>query len=157
MFNRQFVPSVEYPNPIPGLKYWLSADEFNPTAQVGSKQVTDSGITNSISPKEFVNKYNNLSLVMEGFLKADTKGIYEFELASDNGARLMIDNILIIDNSNPFACFEKKSAIPLHKGLHSFKINYFDVPTQLYSLNRSGLLRIMMTPPESKKEELSSD
>lgn len=69
---------------------------------------------------------NEFGVVFTGKLTAPKKGSYRFYLSSDDGARLLIDGkeVLIYDGIHP-ASEIKEKGIPLEKGDHEYRLEYF--------------------------------
>ncbi len=59
------------------------------------------------------------------YVKEEQEGQYEFQLTSDDGSKLIIDDSLIIahDNIHPFT--SKAGKINLKKGIHKMNVQYF--------------------------------
>ena len=55
-------------------------------------------------------------------------GMYTFSLLSDDGAKLYIDEKVIVDNDGIHAPLEKTGALDLAGGLHSIRVSYFQGP-----------------------------
>jgi hypothetical protein len=55
-------------------------------------------------------------------------GIYRFALLSDDGARLSIDDQLIIDNDGLHPPLERTGSIDLAGGIHQMRVSYFQGP-----------------------------
>jgi len=55
-------------------------------------------------------------------------GTYTFALLSDDGAKLYIDDQVIIDNDGVHAPLEKTGAVDLAGGLHRIRVSYFQGP-----------------------------
>ncbi|MGA2878444.1 MAG: PA14 domain-containing protein [Bryobacteraceae bacterium] len=55
-------------------------------------------------------------------------GMYAFALLSDDGAKLYIDDQVIIDNDGVHAPLEKTGAVDLAGGLHRIRVSYFQGP-----------------------------
>ena len=55
-------------------------------------------------------------------------GMYTFSLLSDDGAKLYIDDRVIVDNDGVHAPLEKTGAVDLAGGLHSIRVSYFQGP-----------------------------
>lgn len=62
----------------------------------------------------------------QGFIYIEQGGEYQFFLKSDDGARLLIDGIEIIDNDNIHSVIEVKGNAQLGKGLHAIEVRYFE-------------------------------
>ena len=55
-------------------------------------------------------------------------GMYSFSLLSDDGAKLYIDDQVIINNDGVHAPLEKTGAVELAGGLHRIRVSYFQGP-----------------------------
>jgi hypothetical protein len=55
-------------------------------------------------------------------------GMYNFALLSDDGAKLYIDDQVVIDNDGLHAPLEKTGAVQLAGGLHRIRVSYFQGP-----------------------------
>lgn len=70
--------------------------------------------------------YDNVSIIWDGKIKTPRNGDYQFTTRSDDGARLWIDDRLIIDDWRKHAVEDQSASIYLEKGYHDIKIEYFD-------------------------------
>ena len=84
--------------------------------------------------KEFV------ALVYEGYLKIDANEMYEFALTSDDGSRLLIGGIVVVDNDGLHGAEEERGSAPLAKGWHPFRIEWFNKTGGASLHVRMGLL-----------------
>ena len=69
---------------------------------------------------------SNFALLFDGFLKIDEPGDYKFYLTSNDGSKLYIDDILVVDNGGSHGAEEKSGKINLSKGYHALQLEYFD-------------------------------
>ena len=58
----------------------------------------------------------------------DKPGLYRFELTSDDGSRLYIDDQLAVDNDGIHPQLTKSESIDLAGGIHSIRVQYFQGP-----------------------------
>ena len=65
-------------------------------------------------------------LTFEGFIKIESDAQYTFQLTSDDGSRLFIDNKIIIENDGVHGTLTKVRTISLEKGIYPIKIEYFE-------------------------------
>lgn len=78
-------------------------------------------------PGNIINNHADfVSIRWTGKIKAPKSGKYTFITRSDDGARLWIDNKLLIDDWKPHAEEEHRARISLKKGFHDIKVEYFD-------------------------------
>ncbi len=65
-------------------------------------------------------------MIWKGYFYApETRG-YEFSVASDDGSRLDIDNVTIVDNDGDHALRERRGVAFLQKGWHQLRLLYFN-------------------------------
>jgi len=60
-----------------------------------------------------------------GVLQVPADGVYRFALASDDGARLFIDDELLIDRDGPQSPGLSYGSVGLERGEHTFELRYF--------------------------------
>ncbi|HHT9126300.1 MAG TPA: PA14 domain-containing protein [Candidatus Brocadiia bacterium] len=72
-------------------------------------------------------KPDNFSIEWNGYINVDVDDVYCFFITSDDGARLWIDDDLIIDNWNPNVSDELSESVFLGKGFHKIKLQYFEL------------------------------
>ena len=65
-------------------------------------------------------------LVLSGGLKVLTAGEYAFNLSSDDGSRLLIDNQVIVNNDGDHAFGQLYGLVTLSAGLHSIEVLQFE-------------------------------
>ena len=68
---------------------------------------------------------DNFALTVEGFLYLDKDDNILFQLGSDDGSRLWIDNREIISHDGPHGLDPKEAEVALRAGYHPIKIQYF--------------------------------
>ena len=68
---------------------------------------------------------NNFALRFEGFFRAEAAGAYTFNLSSDDGSRLTIDDRTVVDNDGTHAASSKSATVELTKGVHKVVVDYF--------------------------------
>ena len=70
-------------------------------------------------------KKDNFALLFEGVISVPNSGRYSFELASDDGSRLEVNNQRIIDHDGIHKHSPKTGGINLKPGSYPFKLSYF--------------------------------
>jgi len=73
-----------------------------------------------IQTKEF-----NFTLIMHGYLNVKSTGEYTFFMASNDGSKLLIDHMEIINNDGTHGSQEKSGTVHLSKGTHLVEVRYF--------------------------------
>jgi hypothetical protein len=74
---------------------------------------------------ELKKREDDYGFVFEGFVKVEADGIYSFYLETDDGSKLILDGIPVVENDGVHGMAEKKGEIALVKGLHAIRIEYF--------------------------------
>jgi alpha-L-fucosidase len=107
-----------------GLKYAIYDGKWNKLPDFSQLKPTGSGAVKAIdiSARQGKEEY---AYVFEGFVKIPADGLYTFYVASDDGSKLWIGDVLI-DNDGAHSLTEKSAEIPLSKGYHPFKLQFFE-------------------------------
>lgn len=98
-------------------------------------EVPDQDITHKF--KDIDLKYG-FGILFKNVMKLDTAGYYIFNLASDDGSRLWIDEQEVIDNDGDHAYRMMSDTIILDKGFHRVKIWYYQAYALRYGVNFSA-------------------
>ncbi|GAO45244.1 alpha-L-fucosidase [Flavihumibacter petaseus] len=109
-----------------GLKYIYTQPDVKADFQVILDAVPAAAGTAMSINNSYKKRKSNFGLVFEGFVDVPKNGIYNFYLTSDDGSRLMIDGVEIIDNGGEHGSLEKQGKAALKKGKHFIRILYFD-------------------------------
>ncbi|HVT83950.1 MAG TPA: PA14 domain-containing protein, partial [Chitinophagaceae bacterium] len=75
--------------------------------------------------------------------------IYTFYTQSDDGSKLFIDDVEVVNNDKEHGTEEKSGRAALKKGFHKIKVVYFDS-------GGGNSLKALLQPEGGKKEEISS-
>jgi len=67
----------------------------------------------------------HFGMVFEGRLKAPRAGDYQFQVASDDGSRLIIDGKTVVEHDGLHGASTKKGAMQLAAGVHALRVEYF--------------------------------
>jgi hypothetical protein len=107
-----------------GLKYSYYEGEWSKLPDFDTLKSLESGIIATISlEKKKQNDY--FGFLFSGFIDIAQAGEYVFYLQSDDGSRLSIDNMDIIDNDGLHDAVEKSYQVPLDRGKHTIRLGYF--------------------------------
>ena len=68
----------------------------------------------------------NFSVDFTGYIKIEEEDNYTFYLSSNDGSKLYINDILIVDNDGVHGNLERSGRIKLKPGLHAVQLQYFD-------------------------------
>jgi alpha-L-fucosidase len=68
----------------------------------------------------------NFGLRLRGFVRIPARGVYTFWLASDDGSRLRIGGVIVVDNDGLHGTVERSGQIALDAGVHAITLEYFE-------------------------------
>jgi alpha-L-fucosidase len=111
-------------------------------------QVINEGVTDIISLAKKQRK-DKFAFDFSGYIKINKDGFYTFYSSSDDGSKLFIDDIEIVDNDGNHGTVEKNGKAALKKGYHKIRVSYYDA-------GGGNDLKVLLQPEGGKKEELSS-
>ncbi len=77
-------------------------------------------------------KKDNFGYTYSGFIHIPISGIYQFEITSDDSSRLLINNIILIDNDGLHSRKTYSKSIELKKGMHPIEMQFFERGGQEY-------------------------
>jgi hypothetical protein len=88
------------------------------------------------------NKNEDFAIRWEAPLVVDNEADYTFRILSDDGANVLIDNTLIVENDGVHGAREKSGPVHLVKGTHVVTVDYFQaggpVTLQLFCKKAGG-------------------
>jgi len=123
---------------------WTQLPNFEALEPVAEGQVSSFSLENR--------KRDNLyGFQFDGFLEIPVNGEYTFFLKSDDGSKLYINDVEVVDNDGTHAAwFEVPGQVALNAGVHSITVEFFE---------RTGLdsLQVMWQGPGVGKQELTTD
>jgi len=130
-------------------KYGLNVYYFNNLNWEGEPvyEEVDSDIEFNYSSEGEKPISSPFSAIWEGFIDVDITGVYSFQLVSDDGSWLYIDDKLVINNGGYHARKSANNKILLNKGKYRMKIKYFDG-------GGGAVLDLLWTPPGSIEEKI---
>ncbi|MDA7903497.1 DUF1592 domain-containing protein [Mariniblastus sp.] len=99
---------------------WSSLPEFDALKPV-AEGVFSSGLVdlNASQSKDY------FGLVCEGKIKVPENGEYSFEMASDDGARILINNKIVVEHDGLHGAALRNGRVQLESGAHDLRIEYF--------------------------------
>lgn len=130
-----------------GLKYSYYPLKNAPTSTNNLKGLTAAkeGYSDiSLSPAE---DKQNFGLIFNGYLNITSDGIYSFNLRSDDGSLLWLNDKVLIDYDGTHGDEPKSATIALKKGLHKIKLSYIQASGNSnlalsYQLNDSKAVQV---------------
>ena len=67
----------------------------------------------------------HMGVVYKGLVRVPQDGVYTFYTVSDDGSRLYIGDVLVVDNDGPHGQRERSGEIALQAGFHIIQVSYF--------------------------------
>ncbi len=98
---------------------WQKLPDFSKLTAANAGKTTDFSV--GVSPKRDV-----FALRFSGWLHVPKDGEYRFFLSSDDGARLIVDGKVIVDNDGIHPSGFKDGSEPLTAGAHEVVVEYFE-------------------------------
>lgn len=98
---------------------WENLPDFSQLTPKDSGETTDFSV--SVSPRNEL-----FGLRFSGFLQIPAAGRYKFFLSSDDGARLLIDGAVVVDNDGVHPAGFRDGTTRLRKGSHEVVVEYFE-------------------------------
>ena len=131
-----------------GLKFKYYEHQWTKIPDFKNFVASDSGIIDKVTlGKQKVE--DHFAFTFEGIIKVPSDGMYNFYLSSDDGSKLYINNICVVDNDNCHGETEVMGKYPMKAGYHPFRVEYFE--NELYQV-----LRFSYEGPGIRKQEVSS-
>ena len=117
--------AVKASNVKPGItyQYFESADKINLAILNGSPVKKGVALNISEAVKQRPEKY---ALKFNGFVKINEDAVFTFSTRSDDGSKLFIDDVEIVNNDGEHGLVEKSGTAALKKGYHRIRVEYFD-------------------------------
>ncbi len=139
---------------ITGLKKGIAYKYYEPATDINlgstlTAPLVKSGVTDTInlSMKQRKDKF---ALEFTGFIKIRKDAVYHFYTTSDDGSKLFIDDMEVVDNDGEHGSQEKSERAALRKGFHKIKILYFDS-------GGGNELKVLMEREGGIKQEISPE
>jgi predicted alpha/beta superfamily hydrolase len=122
------LPSVPKPKKaVPGgLKYSYFEGEWDKLPDFKNLKPVKTGVADSVFNLNQLPRKIGFACLFEGYFEVKEDGYYIFGIVSNDGARLFINDKLIIDNDGIFSEESAKTFIlPLEKGFYPIRLEYF--------------------------------
>lgn len=85
-----------------------------------------------------------------GYLQVPSDGLYTFHLRSDDGSRLQIDGVTVVDHDGAHPAIEGAGLLRLKAGLHPLQLDYFEA-------SGDQALQLSWEGPDLEKKEIPAD
>jgi hypothetical protein len=153
---REMYDAVEPADPIPGLRlsYYEIDESVVSLPDFNQLQPYEDDVTSSVSYVStdgfFINSglFDLIAIVFEGYVYADQQGDYTFWTESNDGSKLYVNDVLVVDNDGIHDMQRRSGRIALREGWHELRIEYFEYA------NSAGIFA-SFTPPGMPEQVLS--
>lgn len=115
--------------PVPagkGLRYRLFDGKWTKLPDFTKLQPVYEGVMTDLNVESRQLKNDDWGMVVDGNFEIDAAGKYTFFLKADDGAKLYIDDKLIINNDGDHSLLELEGSTELAKGKHKLHIEFFE-------------------------------
>ncbi len=145
----ELMKATKVTKPVAGLNYsYYEAEKMN-VAKMNQSQPVKTGVVNDFN----INNKNRKSIfgfIYTGYININTTGLYNFNIESDDGSLLYIDDKLIVNNDGRQTAGEGTDRAILGKGMHKIKVIYYDS-------GGDNNLNVFMQKEGGSKQEISSN
>jgi len=108
-----------------GLSYKYYIGAWNKLPNFSKLKPQKTGKVYNFDLDEFSDLGNQFGILFSGEIGINIEGTYKFQLSSNDGSKLFINNKLIVNSDGLHGFFCKSGEIFLPKGKHKIKVEYF--------------------------------
>ncbi|MFO0688814.1 MAG: NPCBM/NEW2 domain-containing protein [Myxococcota bacterium] len=106
-------------------QYQVYAGTFDVLPNFATLTPVASGQSTSIS-LSVTTRVDNFALVFTNTLNVQTAGLYEFQTNSDDGSKLYVDGVLVVDNDGLHGTRAIQGSRNLTAGTHTLRVEFFE-------------------------------
>ena len=126
VLRQKVEPVMTLPGGIQDLNYRVYEGQWDKLPDFDALKPVDSGkITNGLIDLKVSQRKEKFGVVFTGTLNAPRDGQYVFEMASDDGGRILIDGEKAVEHDGLHGAQLKKGNINLKAGKHAIRVEYF--------------------------------
>ncbi len=122
---RPALTAAEADSTAPGLRFDCYEGDFKVLPHFGAMTPTRSEVLPDITLAR-VTRDDTYGVRFAGYVNIPKPDVYTFFLASDDGSRMFMSDVLVIDNDGLHSELEKSVTIALAAGLHPIRIEMFE-------------------------------
>jgi hypothetical protein len=113
-------------NPVTqGVNYTYYEGNFQSVNEIAAAKPLKSGVLKSFSLADAMVD-DHFAFVFHSWIKIPEKGVYYFYTFTDDGSRLLIDGVPVVNNDGSHSAEWSIGSIALQAGFHDLKVLYFD-------------------------------
>ncbi|MCK7560164.1 family 20 glycosylhydrolase [Chitinophaga sedimenti] len=143
--RRAYQPALTVTPGAKGVKRELFNTRVRKAADLNNKTADSVAAVPTFDIRPFSAK-DVYGVTFSGLFNAETDALYEFKTSSDDGSLLYIDDELIVDNDGEHGTIEKAGLVPLKKGYHKIKVQFF---------NAGGAQQLIVTAGVKGKQSIN--
>ena len=119
------LPAVNPSNLVNGLDYsYYESGSYNSVPSFDGLTPVKTGTTDNFNIS-LANRTTAYSFNFTGYIDVPADGQYTFYTTSDDGSKLYIDDVLVVDNDGLKSATENSGVIGLKAGKHAISVGYF--------------------------------
>jgi hypothetical protein len=119
------LPATHAGKVTPGLHYRYFEGNWDSIPNCSALTPVDAGICRDLT-LDFKKQPDYFAVEYTGYISVPSDDVYTLYLSSDDGSRLYIGNIQLIDNDYTHGIIERPGIIALGAGLHPVRITFFE-------------------------------
>ena len=120
------LPAVDIADAQPGLQYRYYEGEWDFLPDFSTLSPSGNGIVESVNEELVDHREDGFAVVLEGYVDLPRTDTYTFFTRSDDGSRLYIDGLMIVDSDGRHGAFWEYGTTILEQGKHRLRIEYFE-------------------------------
>jgi hypothetical protein len=119
------LPAVNPANIVNGLNYkYYEADYYETLPAFNTLTPVKTGTASNFDIS-LANRSTSYSFNFTGYINVPKDGVYTFYTTSDDGSKLFIDNVPVVDNDGLHSAVERSGTIGLKAGMHAISLGFF--------------------------------
>lgn len=119
------LPAVNPANTVNGLDYKYYEGSWSVLPNFASLTPVKTGMVNNFDIT-VANRTDQIGFSFTGYVTVPADGVYTFYTTSDDGSKLFIDNVQVVDNDGLHGAQEKSGTIGLKAGKHAITGLFFE-------------------------------
>lgn len=149
------LPAVNPANTVNGLDYKYYEGSWSVLPAFASLSPIKTGTVNNFD-LSVANRTDQIGFSFTGFVTVPADGVYTFYTTSDDGSKLLIDNVLVVDNDGLHGAQEKSGAIGLKAGKHAITGLFFEQGGgEIFTVSYEGMGISKQTIPSASLYRIS--
>ena len=121
--NAQYLPATTTGTFEQGLFYKYQEGNYSVLPVFPTTLIQDTAYNFTLSKAK---RKEYFAIQFEGYVKVPSDKVYTFYIKSDDGSKLWVDDILVVNNDGLHQAIEKSGTISLAAGNHKIKVGMFN-------------------------------